>query len=176
MPRASARMLCTSCGHIAVPDTWVPGSDRAELAAWCLMGAPGFAYCALRHARRVKLCANCGGEELMREARRSRREAHDPSDVSRVFTEHGTPWPRALAAPKARLRRGAALAAGGLACVVALFAGTGHFGSVGGPAVGQASALVGMSWLFLQMALLHRAPAPWQAWDERGRPLDIDRL
>ena len=54
------RMLCTECRHMGEPDTVLEGSDRVELAGWCLLAVPGLLYCGWRHLNRFKVCPRCG--------------------------------------------------------------------------------------------------------------------
>ena len=169
-------MLCTSCGHVGVADTWIPGSERAELAAWCCLGLPGLVYCAWRHLLRIKHCPGCGGRELIREARASSRGLGDARRIARVHSDGVSPWPLALRTPRERLRRGAALAAFGLLAAIAAVDGSLTDTSTGHEAIGHASALFSMSWVFVQIALFHRAPSPWRAWTENGRPIDVEVL
>ena len=165
-------MLCTSCGEVAVADTWIPGSDALELAAWCCLGVPGLVYCAWRHLQRTKLCPGCGGGHLVREARASRRAPEDGRAIARVYSRGAASWPPPLRTPRQRMRPGAALAGLGLLAVAA--SGLAPAPEAGGEALGHSAALLGMSWTFVQIALFHRPPAPWQAWDEAGRALRVE--
>jgi hypothetical protein len=173
--KRAGRMLCIGCGRLGVPDTWVPGSERAELMAWCCLGFPGLVYCGWRHLLRSKHCAGCGGAELMREARASQQRAVVESPRSgRVLSAGPSPWPLPLCSPRQRLREGAALALFGLLALAAAFAAAlGAPAAAGTSTVAPASALLVASGAFIQMALFH-CPPIGQAWDETGQRIEIE--
>jgi hypothetical protein len=116
----SRRMMCTRCSRTDVPHTLIPGSDLLELIAWCFLLIPGLVYCYWRHTTRRKVCAHCGGIELLRESRAASQRGADapqPTAGGRVVYE-ARPL-RWFATPTQRLRRlclGATL-------VVVVFAG-----------------------------------------------------
>jgi hypothetical protein len=167
-------MLCTGCGRLAVPDTWVPGSERAELLAWCCLGFPGLLYCGWRHLLRTKQCSGCGGGELIREARASQRAAGGAVQLARVRSAGSSPWPLPLRSPRQRLREGVALALFGLlAAIAALSAALGAAAANGAAALGPASALLALGGAFAQMALFHHPPIG-DAWDETGHRIQIE--
>jgi hypothetical protein len=162
-------MMCTTCGRIAVPDTWIPGSDLAEVAAWCCLGVPGLAYCAWRHVQREKHCADCGGGNLVREARASRRGVEN--QCAQTHSRGSAAWPRALRTPRRRMRSGIAWAALGL---LGVLSGLLPFpAATSQAALGHTAAFFSMSWMFVQIALFHKSPTPWLAWDESGRPVEV---
>ena len=82
------------------------------MLGWCAFAVPGWLYCAWRHAARGKVCAYCGGGELVREARavRGRRTPQaPPSHGARILRGPRRPhWPHGLATPRERLRQGGA--------------------------------------------------------------------
>jgi hypothetical protein len=117
-------MLCTSCGRTDVPDDLVAGSDRLELAAWCLFLLPGLLYCLWRQANGRSVCTHCGSSDLLRESRASSARHAAEGLPDRV---HQTVWaaPRVawLGLPGRRLR----VTGGGGAVVAAAFAGWSFF-------------------------------------------------
>ena len=178
------RMLCTDCLELSVPETLLPGSDFAELVAWCCFGLPGLVYCGWRHLQRVKACAHCGSPQLMREARASaaRRLPDAPPTFAPPVRNTTGPvsWPAALATPRARLRRGA-LGAGFLTAALAAFLlGTLE---VVPPRLAFAGMLAAtgatLLWLVrhaFQLARTRNVRAHCQAWDDHGRTLRIEPI
>jgi hypothetical protein len=178
------RMLCTDCFRTADPDTLLEGSDRVEMLAWCCFAVPGLLYCWWRHALRIKLCPFCGGRELVREARaaaaRAPRQAQ-LSDGPRVFDGSGVRhWPRALAAPRDRLRHGGVVAAlAGAWCLCVLLAALERAADSPAIAASHATALACAAWLAYQGFRIsqRRATLPGcRAWDATGRPLYIEQV
>jgi hypothetical protein len=111
-------MLCARCQETEVPDVRVPGSDRAELVAWCCLLLPGLLYAAWRHANQRRVCARCGSSEVLRVTRAARRmrRAVEASPSTRqpelLFAAPHLPW---MGTPLARLRhalRGGVVLAG----------------------------------------------------------------
>ena len=176
------RMLCTDCYQVAVPDTVLEGSDRIEAIAWCTLSLPGLVYCGWRHASRRKACPHCGGGELVREARAAAARhlpdapsAHGP----RILTAGAVSWPESLRAPRARLRFGGVISL--LLCLPLLIRAL----SAIDLAAPETAALVvhasmGLLLTWLGRHALHaarlRSEAGCRAWDERGRPLHIERV
>jgi hypothetical protein len=178
------RMLCTSCFETSDPLTLVEGSDRLELLAWCVGGLPGWLYCAWRHALRRRICAFCGGGDLVREARATRRRGprQAPPSGGPSIRSATSPvrWPRALRAPRARLRHGGvALALGGAAGLAWLLSSLGLAAPAALATASQAAAGLGAAWaslLAIRVAHVSAAAPRCQAWDEHGRPIPIQLL
>lgn len=169
-------MLCTECLHVAVPDTLLEGSDLLELLGWCCFVVPGLLYCWWRHLNRHKICALCGSLDLVREARAAasrRLPDAGPADGPRIRTEgDAIDWPRALRAPRARLRSGSVATA---LFALALAAQTAQ----AAPAVVQGSALLCAGWIAFQLLQIARMRATLpgcSAWDECGRSLRIEQV
>jgi hypothetical protein len=177
------RMLCTDCFHVAVPDTVLEGSDWAEAIAWCCFGVPGLLYCGWRHASRRKACPHCGSGELVREARAAAAR-HLPEAPSvhgpRILSLAPIRWPRALRTPRARLRVGGVVAL--LFCMpllIRLLAAVDLAAPETAALMIQASLGLLVPWLGLQaFQAVRLGPdlAACRAWDERGRPLRIERV
>jgi hypothetical protein len=178
------RMLCTSCLRTAEPDTLLEGSDLAEMLGWCAFALPGWLYCAWRHAARRKVCAFCGGGDLVREARAARRRRAPqapPSWGPRILAGSGpVRWPRALGSPRERLRQGAA----GVVLASALLStwALGSLSLVGAQATAATTGAVTLlcaTWMLHQIARvsrLRRGMPGCQAWDARGRRIRIELL
>ena len=177
------RMLCTDCGLTAQADTLLEGSDALEMLAWCCLALPGLLYCWWRHAMRLKVCPACGGRELVREARaaRQRGPAWAPTATGPRVRNAGGPvlWPDGLATPRDRLRHGgvAALLAGLLVAAVAA-ASLGPAEGAAAAALSSAGAAL-LGWVGYQgtrLAQLRGSVTGCRAWDQRGRPLRIERV
>jgi hypothetical protein len=164
-------MMCTDCLRTSVPATLLRGSDLVEMLGWLCFGVPGLVYCWWRHFVRIKICADCGSENLLREARAASRR-HSP--VARSLG--GDPirnrrgpilWPAALRAPRDRMRIGAA--------ALLLFAAPFASWDV----VQLAASLISALWLGREIVALRRRAA-WlsacRAWDASGRPRRIEIL
>ena len=174
------RMLCTACNETAEPDTVIAGSDLVEMLAWLCLAVPGWLYCWWRHSARLKVCAHCGSDSLIREARaaQARRLQTEPRVVQRVRNAYGPDrWPRPLATPRDRLRHG------GIGAV--LIAGLVLFGMLSAvpqppeSAVGAAVSFGTLSaiWLIVETARIVRLqPSSCTAWDASGRALAIKWL
>jgi len=179
------RMLCTDCFQTAEADTVLEGSDHLEMLGWCCLVLPGLLYCWWRHALRIKVCAYCGGGDLVREARAARARQPlqaPPAWGSRVRNLSGPSlWPRAFGTPRDRLRHGAVAAL--LAVVLAVSgslaqAAPAAGGTAASAATWGAAAAWGV-WLAYQLHRLSqlRATLPGcRAWDEHGRALRIERI
>lgn len=104
-------MLCTDCFRTSHPRTLLAGSDRVEMLLWLCLAWPGWLYCAWRHALRIKVCGECGGAALVREARAAAAAlgpAERWSPASEVRNLCGpVRWPHPFATPRERLRGGA---------------------------------------------------------------------
>jgi len=174
------RMLCTACAQTDEPDTLVAGSDLVEMLGWLCLAVPGWLYCLWRHGVRLKVCAHCGSNSLIREARaaQARRFPTEPRIVRRVRSARGRDrWPQPLATPRERLRHGG---------VGAIFiAGLVVFGissatpQASDDAVGAALAFGALStvWLIFETARIVRRRSPGcAAWDASGRRLAIEWL
>jgi hypothetical protein len=160
------RMHCADCGATGFAHTRLEGSDWIEIAGWLLGGLPGWLYCAWRHALRAKICARCGSDALLREARAaaaSRPPDAAPSFGARIECHSGTPlWPHPLHEPRARLRRGLLwLAAWTLA-------------AAGLPGAGTLLATAVVALEIARDAQLRFGPRRCRAWDALGRPLRIE--
>ena len=171
----SRRMMCTRCFQTAEPETLLVGSDRTELLGWLCFAVPGWLYCAWRHALRQKVCAFCGSGCLIREARAARVAAPSQPVSARVRSVAGAlRWPRALATPRDRLRRGGlgAVLSGGL---LTLWLSAALSQTTAMPAAGQALVAGLLGWMAFETTRVVRLRAPsCAAWDERGRPLPIE--
>jgi len=174
------RMLCTACNETAEPDTVITGSGLVEMLGWLCLAVPGWLYCWWRHSVRLKVCAHCGSDSLIREARaaQARRPRTEPRAVQSVQYERGSDhWPRALATPRDRLRHGGigALLVMGLVAFAML-------GAIPRPpesAVGAALSFGTLSaiWLIFEATRIVRLqPSKCAAWDASGRTLAIDWL
>jgi hypothetical protein len=103
-------MLCSDCKRTARPDTLIGGSDALELIGWLCFLLPGLVYCYWRHLDRIKVCSFCGGTGLVREAKAARKPpevgvpAPPPQRIH--YSAERLRWPRWLASPRLRLRRG----------------------------------------------------------------------
>jgi hypothetical protein len=178
------RMMCTDCFRTAHADTVLEGSDLVEMLGWCCFAVPGLLYCWWRHALRIKVCAFCGGPELVREARaaaeRAPRQA-PPSGGPRVWNLSGpVRWPRALATPRERLRHG-----GVAASLVGVLLGSAALAALdlaarsGAVAAAYAIAVLGGAWIAYQVVRVSQMRATvlgCKAWDQYGRPLRIERV
>jgi hypothetical protein len=174
------QMLCTACNETAEPDTLIEGSDLVEMLSWLCLAVPGWLYCWWRHSLRLKVCAHCGSESLIREARaaKTRRLRTEPRAGQRVRNTHGPErWPRALATPRDRLRHG------GVGAL--LVAGLVSFGMLNaipqppGNAVGAALSFGTLTaiWLIVEAVRIARLqPSSCAAWDASGRALAIKWL
>jgi hypothetical protein len=178
------RMLCTQCSRTAVADTLLPGSDRVEMIAWCAFAIPGLLYCGLRHALRIKVCAFCGSDDLVREARAAAARVPlqaPPADGPRITDPSGRRrWPDALASPRERLRHGAiasVFAAGMLLCSAA--APLDFAQATFAAQAGTGFAALTLGWLMIQVVRVSRLQGRFsgcRAWDAAGRPLQIERI
>ncbi|MFQ5417854.1 MAG: hypothetical protein ACE5FL_12510 [Myxococcota bacterium] len=178
------RMLCTDCGRTGEADTLLEGSDVVELVGWCCLALPGLAYCWWRHALRIKVCAFCGGRELIRETRAARQRElpqAPPSGGSQVRNLFGPVlWPRGLATPRERLRRGGVVAALAGALITSLAAAP--LGLASAEASWAAVLWLGVAstgWSAYQgirVAQLRAAESRCRAWDRDGRPLRIELM
>jgi len=174
------RMLCTACNETTEPDTVIEGSDLIEMLGWLCFAIPGWLYCWWRHSARLKVCAHCGSNSLIREARaaQARRPRVEPRVAHRVRNSSGPErWPRALATPRARLRHGGigALLVAGLIFCGMLSAIPEAPGSAMGAAIsfGTLSAI----WLIVETVRIVRLqPSRCAAWDAAGRSLTIEWL
>jgi len=178
------RMLCTQCFRTAVADTLLPGSDRVEMLAWCALALPGLMYCWWRHALRIKFCGYCGSEDLVREARAAAARAPQhalPADGPRITDASGRRrWPRALVAPRDRLRHGSAAGALAAATLVSFAGATLRFiePDLAVPATLTFATLT-LGWLLYQAVRVSRfqeRAASCRAWDASGRRLQIERV
>lgn len=176
------RMLCTDCHVTEHPATVLDGSDRLEMLAWLFLVIPGWLYCAWRHASRSKVCGVCGGGSLVREARRAAERLEEmPSANGTTITNLNGPvlWPRVLAAPRERLRRGAGGALLSQAALVAWALVAAQPTSGGAALAAQILTVLGTAWLLHALALtIHlivTAPV-CRAWREDGSPLQIELL
>jgi hypothetical protein len=177
-------MMCTDCYRTSIPATVLQGSDVVEMLGWLCFGAPGLVYCWWRHSVRIKVCTDCGSGNLIREARAAsqRRPAVAPSSGGEsIRNRRGlVRWPRALRAPRDRMRIGATT----LLLLALPFASWGvmQIGAMepepSAASVGGAS-LLGALWLGREILSLWRRGA-WldacRAWDPSGRPLRIEIL
>jgi len=172
---AASRMLCIHCSYVGEPETLLGGSDVLELIGWCCLALPGLLYCAWRHSQRLKACHLCGSTALMRQTRAAAaRNGPQAAAESRVRSLGFFPvtWPRRLATPRARMRRGALpglLSAGALA--VAASGGV-EWGSASASPV--TVALVHFGWCTFHAAGFVRPRPSCAAWDETGRDLRIE--
>jgi hypothetical protein len=174
------RMLCTACNETAEPDTVIEGSDLVEMLSWLCLAIPGWLYCWWRHSARLKVCAHCGSDSLIREARaaQARGLPTEPRVVQRVRNAYGPDrWPQPLATPRDRLRHG------GIGAV--LIAGLVMFGMLSAipqppdSAVGAAVSFGTLSaiWLIVETTRIVRLqPSSCAAWDASGRALAIKWL
>ena len=182
--RPAIRMLCTECLELGEPDTVLEGSDRIELAAWCLLALPGLFYCAWRHATRFKVCSRCGSDALMREcraavARRQPEARRAGGSRVRSLSSLAIAWPRPFDSTRLRLRCGA------IAALFVLLAGcSGLMGVLDlapplqASQAALASGLLCALWLFhqLQHSRLRCGGAICGAWDADGRALRIEQV
>jgi hypothetical protein len=180
----AVRMLCTDCFRVAVPDTVLEGSDLVELLAWAGLGVPGFLYCWWRHLARIKVCPHCSSPELVREARvTALRRPSDalPAGDTRIRSLSGSVrWPLALRTPRARLRAGGvAVLLLSLALIAWLLAALEIAVPGAAQEIMRGSSLLGLACLAHQIVRVSRMRAAlpgYQAWDEQGRPLRIERV
>jgi hypothetical protein len=177
-------MLCTDCYRTSVPATVLEGSDLVEMLAWLCFGVPGLVYCWWRHCVRIKVCADCGSENLVREARAASRRLPSVAPSfggASIRDRRGlVRWPRGLRAPRDRMRIGATA----LLLLALPFAswGVAQLGAIesepSAASVGGAS-LLGALWLGREILSLWRRAA-WfgacRAWDGSGRPRRIEIL
>jgi len=176
----TTRMLCTACNETAEPDTVIEGSDLVEMLGWLCLAVPGWLYCWWRHSVRLKVCAFCGSDCLIREARaaQARRPRTEPRAVQRVRNAHGSErWPRALATPRDRLRHGgigALLVAGLVVCGLSSAVSQSPGSAVGASlSFGALSAI----WLVVETArIVRRQTSNCAAWDATGRALAVEWL
>jgi hypothetical protein len=179
----AVRMVCADCFHVAVPDTVLEGSDLVELLAWVCFGIPGLLYCWWRHLARIKVCPNCGGGELIREARATalaRAPTAPPSTGPRIRSLSGSLcWPRSLRTPRARLRSGGTALLVSLGLAAWLLALLDLQASESILVMAHASSLLGLAGLGHQVVQISRMRSPLlrcRAWDEDGRPLHIEPI
>lgn len=57
--------ICASCGTLDATRTNTPGSIFIEIILWIVLIIPGVIYSIWRHMARKKVCAECGGTELL---------------------------------------------------------------------------------------------------------------
>jgi hypothetical protein len=156
------RMYCTDCREIDFADTRIPGRDEFEMLAWLFGGLPGWLYCAVRHALRRKLCAHCGSEQLMREARAAAVRALVLAPRARIESRaRFAHWPAHLRDPRRRLVWGPVW----LGTWVLFGAG---WGPVAGVLIG--GCLVSEGFGLCRQLFGRRC----RAWDATGRPLRIE--
>jgi hypothetical protein len=174
-------MVCADCFEVAVPDTVLEGSDLVELLAWACFGIPGLLYCWWRHLARIKVCPHCGSRELIREARAAALAQPPtalPSSGPRIHSLSGTLcWPRTLRTPRARLWSGGISLLLSLGLAAWLLALLDLATSETLLLMAYASSLLGLAWLGRQIIQLSRMRSPLlrcRAWDEDGRPLNIE--
>ena len=172
------RMLCTGCWRTARPDTRLPGSDRAELLAWCCLLLPGLVYSSWRQAGRTRVCPACGGADLVREARAAGRRVGEAVawGGGRLRGARDLAWPRVLGTPRQRLRHGG-VGALLLAALAAERLLPGLATADSSAAVLPAAALA--AWVLhlgLRVQRLRGSAAACEAFDEDGRPLPIEAL
>lgn len=174
-------MLCLGCRYLGEPETLLQGSDRRELAGWICGVLPGFLYCAWRHFLRAKVCAHCGGSELMREA--AHAAANRPAQAAgRARIRSARPgdvlWPTAIRMPRARIAMGWRLSSGLSVFTVAL-------GATSQNPASSAWLVVLTLWLalvgwfsFRARPLTHtpHVPASVSAWDDTGRRLYLEQI
>ena len=180
----AAPMLCTDCFQTGEADTLLEGSDRLEMLAWCCLAVPGLLYCWWRHALRIKVCAHCGGGDLVRQARAAQLRATRIAPLSsgpRVRNLTGpVRWPRALATPRERLRQGGLPAA--LASATAFCALLAALGPPGPEALGLTGAALAAAcglWISRLGVRIAKQRAAWsgcRAWDAHGRALRIEPI
>jgi hypothetical protein len=65
MSKANRALTCTSCGTTGVPKKHTPGSTLIELVLWLCLFVPGLIYSIWRLTARRKVCASCGGAQLV---------------------------------------------------------------------------------------------------------------
>ncbi len=176
------RMLCTDCGALDHPNTLLEGSDLVEMAGWLCFALPGWLYCWWRHTLRIKVCRDCGGRELVREARAAAAQNPVPepeSGVVRIVNLAGpVRWPRGLTAPRERLRQGTLAVVLWLACLgSAALSLSGWLPADALFAVAPPLALAGSAWVGRQawrVARVQPALTACRAWDADGQPLRIE--
>ena len=179
-----SRMMCTDCLRTAEADTLLEGSDTLELLGWCCLALPGLLYCWWRHALRIKVCAFCGGYELVREARAAAARCPQPAPSGWEAPVHSAPsrfdWPDAFANPRDRLRHGSVI---GLLAVT-LFASLVPAaldlpGDGTALVIANLTAAASVAWgayQALRMAQWRSEFSGCRAWDARGRPIRIERV
>jgi hypothetical protein len=57
-------VICSACGTVAKPKSYMQGSLIVEIFAWCLMLFPGFLYSLWRLTTKRKGCRACGSNEI----------------------------------------------------------------------------------------------------------------
>jgi hypothetical protein len=130
----------------------------------------------------MKRCGFCGSDELVREARAAAARvprAAWPADDSRITDASGRrSWPRTLAAPRDRLRRGAPAVALAVATFAVCAAGALHWiGPVVAATVASGFAAFTLGWLLyaaVRASRLEEKFSACRAWDATGRPLQIE--
>lgn len=173
------RMLCTSCWRTARPDTRIGGSDRVELLAWACLAVPGLLYCAWRYVNRAKVCAACGSGALVREARAAQRR--DPALLcwggGRLVAASQLGWPRILRTPTARIAHGSfGVLVFGVLLVERTLAGLAGTGWATSPWLPGALCAVWLLWQGSEFLQARAQSAGLEAFDENGRPLQIEAL
>ena len=178
------RMMCTDCLRTAEADTLLEGSDTIELLAWCCLALPGLLYCWWRHALRIKVCAFCGGRELVREARAAAARSPQPAPSGWEAPVRSAParfdWPEPFANPRDRLRHGSliTLLVGALIASLARVAlDLAGYGTA--LAFAHATVAASVAWgsyQTLRAAQRRSDLSGCRAWDVRGRPIRIERV
>ena len=177
-------MTCTDCSRRGIPATLLEGSDLLEMLGWLCFGLPGLVYCRFRHSVRIKVCTDCGSDNLVREARRAARR-HAP--VARSFAGESirnrrglVRWPLLLRAPRDRMRIGTvALLLIAFPFVSSSAAQLGAMNAEPNGASVVGASLLGVLWLGSEILSFWRRGA-WlsggRAWDQTGRALRIELL
>lgn len=57
--------VCNTCGTVAEPERFTPGSFLIEVVLWLCLLVPGLVYSLWRLSKRHDVCAACGGMELL---------------------------------------------------------------------------------------------------------------
>jgi len=178
------RMMCTDCLRTAEADTLLEGSDTIELMAWCCLALPGLLYCWWRHALRIKICAFCGGRELVREARAAAARRPQLAPCAWEPPVRSAParfdWPNAFANPRDRLRHGGVIALLAGSFLVSLVSVSLDPTDSGAPLVlGPAMVAAAIAWAAYQghrVAQRRSQTSGCRAWDSQGRPIRIERV
>jgi hypothetical protein len=178
------RMMCTDCLRTAEADTLLEGSDTIELLAWCCLALPGLFYCWWRHALRIKICAFCGGRELVREARAAaaRQPQSAPSEWQAPVRSAPArfDWPDAFANPRDRLRHGSVMALLAGTFIVSLVPAALDLAADGSALViAHATVVASVAWgsyQGLRVAQRHSELSGCRAWDGQGRPIRVERV